>query len=235
MGGLLASAESLSIGVRTAWGRTLEFPTLLISEGEQSFSIHLPEDLGDRLAPDQIVLIKASLPNSFLLFETAVLAVERKPFAHALLAAADPGKLRRLPRRQHFRVSAALPVTFSFERPNARIPEAIVSLSATTFDISSGGVGILINHAREVVLPPPHTEGQIRLTLALVEPEGARVPGSAAVVSCGGRITRIEAVPGTNNVRLGADFRGISEPQRTEVARFVIAHQLALRRRGVLA
>ena len=234
MAGLLASAESMTIGVRTGWGRTLEYPTLLISESDESFSVHLPQDLGDHLAAGQVVVVKAALPSSFVLFETEVLDVQRKPFAHAIMAAAAPGKTRRIPRRQHFRVSAVLPVTFSFERPDARVPERLVSLTATTFDVSSGGVGILINRSREAVLPAPHTDGELQLTLAAAGPSGERPPGHHPVLSCGGRITRIEEVAATNNVRLGVDFRNIAEQQRTEVARFVIAHQLALRRRGVL-
>jgi c-di-GMP-binding flagellar brake protein YcgR len=232
--GVLASAESIWIGVRTAWGRWVEYPTLLVEEGERSFSIHLAEDMGERLAVGGVVLVKASLANIFLLFETEVLAVERKPFPHAVLAAADPNRLRRIPRRQHFRVSAVLPVSFTFERPDARIAEQVITLTATTFDISSGGVGILINRAREVVLPVPHTDGQLALTLDSVEPGFERNQGPATVVTCEARITRIEPVQGTSNVRLGADFRAIHERQRSEVARFVIEHQLALRRRGVL-
>jgi c-di-GMP-binding flagellar brake protein YcgR len=232
--GVLASAESIWIGVRTAWGRSVEYPTLLIEEREGSFSIHLAEDLGDRLTVGGVVMVKVSLPNSFLLFETSVIAVERKPFPHAVLAAADPNRSRHIPRRQHFRVSAVLPVTFTFERPDARIPEQVVTLHATTFDVSSGGVGILVNRAREVVLPAPHTDGQLALTLASVEPGFERDHGAATVVTCVARITRTEAVPMTNNIRLGTDFRAISERHRADVARFVIEHQLALRRRGVL-
>jgi c-di-GMP-binding flagellar brake protein YcgR len=232
--GVLASAESIWIGVRTAWGRSVEYPTLLIEERERSFSIHLAEDMGDRLAVGGVVLVKASLPNTFLLFETEVLAVERKPFPHAVLAAADPNRSRRIPRREHFRVSAVLPVTFTFERTDARVPEKVVTLKTTTFDVSSGGVGILVNRAREVVLPAPRTVGHLVLTLASVEPGFERTHGAAATVTCEARITRIESVMGTSNVRLGADFRAIHERQRSEVARFVIEHQLALRRRGVL-
>ena len=234
MAGLLASAESISIGLKTDWGRTVEYATLLIAEGDRSFSIHLPQDLGDQLAPGQTVVIKASLPSSFLLFETEVLAVERKPFAHAVLAAAEAARTRRLPRRQHFRVAAALPVSFTFERPDARIPEQVVTLTAVTFDVSSGGVGMLIHGDRDEVLPVPHTDGKLELTLALADDAEHRAPDSAGVISCDGRITRIEPVAASRNIRLGVDFRGITERQRTEVARFVIAHQLALRRRGVL-
>jgi c-di-GMP-binding flagellar brake protein YcgR len=234
LAGLLTSAESISIGLKTDWGRIIEYATLLIAESERSFSIHLPQDLSDQLAPGQTVIIKALLPSSFFLFETEVLAVERKPFAHAVLAPAEPGRARRLPRRQHFRVAAALPVSFTFERPDARIPEVVVTLTAVTFDISSGGVGILLDGDRDVVVPAPHTEGQLQLTLALADVPQQRAPDSASIICCGGRITRIEPVTASSNIRLGADFHGITERQRTEVARFVIAHQLAMRRRGVL-
>ncbi len=230
MAGLLASAESMWIGVQTAWGRTLEYPTLLISEDERSLSLHLPEELAEDLDAGQTVVVKASLPNSFLLIETEVLSVQRKPFAQAVLAAASPARTRRIPRRQYFRVSAVLPVRFSFERPDAHVPERLVTIAANTFDISSGGVGIIVNRQREPVLPAPLTEGRIELTLAMVGDRGPRSPG----LSCGGKISRVEDVKGTSNVRIGAHYRDISEQQRSEVARFVIGHQLALRRRGVL-
>jgi len=228
--GLLASAESIWIGVQTAWGRTLEYPTLLISEDTGSLSLSLPDELGEDLDAGQTVVVKASLPNSFLLIETEVLSVQRRPFAHAVLAAASPARTRRIPRRQYFRVSAVLPVRFSFERTDARVPERLVTISANTFDISSGGVGIIVNRDREPVLPAPLTDGTIELTLAMVGERGPR----PAELTCGGKVSRVEAVKGTSNVRIGAHYRDISEQQRSEVARFVIGHQLALRRRGVL-
>jgi c-di-GMP-binding flagellar brake protein YcgR len=235
--GLLTSADSITIGFKTDWGRPLDYPTLLIAESEHSFSVHLTQDLDEQLVAGQTVVVKASLPSSFLLFETEVIAVEPKPFAHAVLATPEPGRMRRLPRRQHFRVTASLPVAFTFERPGARIPEAVVTLTAITFDISPGGVGILVNSGRDVVMPAEHTDGQLQLTLASPESAGAdqRALDADNVIRCDGRITRIEPVAASTNVRLGVGFRGISERQRTDVARFVIAHQLAMRRRGVLA
>jgi c-di-GMP-binding flagellar brake protein YcgR len=227
--GLLASAESLWIGVQTAWGRMLEYPTLLIGEEEGSISLHLPAELAAELSEGQTVVVKASLPGSFLLAETEILAVQRKPFAHLVLVAPSPARTRRVPRRQYFRVSAVLPVTFSFERPDAHVPERLVTVVANTFDISSGGVGIIVNRHREPVLPVPLTEGRLEVTLAMIGD-----PGPRPALACGAKISRIEEVRGTSNVRLGAHYRGISEQQRSEVARFVIGHQLALRRRGVL-
>ncbi|HKE14132.1 MAG TPA: PilZ domain-containing protein [Kofleriaceae bacterium] len=237
MAGLLTSAESITIGFKTDWGRQLDYPTLLIAESEHTFSVHLTQDLDEQLVAGQTVVVKASLPSSFVLFETEVISVARKPFAHAVLAAAEQERTRRLPRRQHFRVTACLPVAFTFERPGARIPEAVATLTAVTFDVSPGGVGILVNAGRDVVLPAEHTDGQLQLTLASAESAGGdpRALDTATVIRCDGRITRIEPVAASTNVRLGVGFRGISERQRTEVARFVIAHQLAMRRRGVLA
>jgi c-di-GMP-binding flagellar brake protein YcgR len=231
---LLATAESISIGVRTLGGRTLEFRTSIIAETEQEFSVYVPAELWDRLALGMDVLIKASLPNGFILFETTVLALERKPIPHADLAAAEPDRMRRIPRREHFRISAVLPVTFTFERPGARIPEQIVTLTASTFDISSGGVGILIERAREKVLPAAHALGRLELTLASADPKAEKPAAAPTIISCEGRIARIEDIPNTQRVRLGVNFHRISEPQRMEVSRFVIAHQLALRRRGVI-
>ncbi len=232
MASLLASAESMTVGVRTPGGRLLEYRTSLIDERENSFSVYVPADLWDRLDPGQVVMIKASLPTGFLLFETRVLAMAAEPIAHADLAATDPGKMRRIPRRQYFRVPAVLPVTFTFERPGAKIPEQIVTMTATTFDVSTGGVGIVVDRAREVVLPAPYTNGRVALTLAAVETL-ARI-ASPTVIACDGRIARIEEDTYSLYVRLGVDFRNMSEPQRMEVSRFVIAHQLELRRRGVL-
>ena len=230
MTGLLAGAESLWIGVQTAWGRMMEYPTLLIGEDETSLSLHLPAELAGELGAGQTVIVKASLPNSFVLAETEVLTVQRKPFAHVVLVAPTAARTRRVPRRQYFRVSAVLPVTFSFERPDAHVPERLVTVSANTFDISSGGVGIIVNRDREPVLPAPLTEGRLEVTLAMLGDSGPRTPP----LTCGAKISRLEEVRGTSNVRLGAHFRDISEQQRSEVARFVIGHQLALRRRGVL-
>jgi len=229
---LLASAESMTIGVRTLGGRTLEYRTSLIAERENSFSIYVAADLWDRLEPGQAVQIKASLPTGFLLFETRVLAMDAEPIAHADLETTDPGNVRRNPRRQYFRVPAVLPLTFTFERPGAKIPEQIVTLTATTFDISTGGVGIVVDRSREVVLPAASTNGRVALTLAQVD-RLARV-ASPTVITCEGRIARLEEHASSVHVRLGVDFRNMSEPQTMEVSRFVIAHQLELRRRGVL-
>lgn len=230
MTGLLAGAESIWIGVQTAWGRMIEYPTLLIGEDDGSLSLHLPAELAGELGAGQTVVVKASLPSSFILIETEVLTVQPRPFAHVVLVAPSPERTRRVPRRQYFRVSAVLPVTFSFERPDAHVPERLVTIAANTFDISSGGVGIIVNRDREPVLPAPLTEGKLEVTLAMLGNPAQRTPA----LSCLAKISRIEEVSGTRNVRLGAHYRDISEQQRSEVARFVIGHQLALRRRGVL-
>jgi hypothetical protein len=232
MASLLASAESMSVGVRTVGGRMLEYRTSLIAEDADSFAVHAPADLRERLHVGQVVFIKAALPNGFLLFETAVRAIVSAPVAHLDLDVPEAARVRRIPRRQHFRVSATLPVTFTFERPGARIPEQNAALSAMTFDISSGGVGILADRARDQVLPALHAAGDLEITLAPagVEPRPPRPP----VITCHGRVVRIEEIEETSRVLLGVDFRGIGEQQRMEVSRFVIAHQLALRRRGVV-
>ena len=236
MAGTLARAETMWIGVRTLGGRTLEYQTSLVPDGigdtEQAFTVRVPLELRDRLETGQIVLVKVSLPESFLLFEARILALPRTPFASADLSATDPARVRRIPRRQHYRVSAELPVTFTFDRPDAHVPERTVTLTATTFDISAGGIGVLVDRARSggVMLPAVYTGGRIELTLASGDPAAVREP--AAVIACAARVARVEEIEHTTRVRLGIDFQTISEPQRMEVSRFVIAHQLALRRRG---
>src|SRR5688500_14934255 len=122
----------------------MEYPTLLIGEDETSLSLHLPAELAGELVAGHTVIVKASLPSSFVLAETEVLTVQRKPFAHVVLVAPTAARTRRVPRRQYFRVSAVLAVTFSFERPDAHVPERLVTVAANTFDISSGGVGIIV-------------------------------------------------------------------------------------------
>ena len=231
---MLENADSISVGVRTLGGRILEYATSLLGEAEGSFSIFVPPELWERVAPGQVVLIKASLPSIFLLFETQVVALEREPVARAELAAADPGRLRRIPRRQHFRVAAVLPVSFTFDRTDAKTPERVVTLNATTFDISSGGVGILVARASDAILPALHTSGQLEFLLASAEPWADRPLAAPLGVKCQGRIARVDSVPRTTNTSLGVGFEAISEQQLVEVSRFVIAHQLALRRRGVL-
>ena len=227
---LLASAESMSIGVRTVAGRTLEYRTALIGEGADTFTVHVPPDLWDRLQQGQRVLVKAVLPDSFVLFETVVLALRSAPIPRADLVLVEGKRVRRLPRRQHFRVSASLPVTWTFERVGARIPEqVVVTLSGTTFDISSGGVGILIDRTREPVLPAPLANGRVQITLTPLEPTDA----DPSVVTCEGRVARIEPIEETSRVLIGVDL-DLSEQQQMEVSRFVIEQQLTLRRRGVL-
>jgi c-di-GMP-binding flagellar brake protein YcgR len=233
MASMLASAESVSIAVRTPGGRTLEYETPLLAEAADRFWVQISPDLWGRLEPGQRVLVRLAHSESFSLFETEVLVLEREPVARAALSPVAPEHVRRIPRRQHFRVSASLPVRFTFERPGARLPEQqVITLSATTFDISSGGLGVLVDRAREVVLPALHAEGRLELTLAPID-RPAEV-GAPTVITCDGRIARIEQIEGSSRVLLGVHFRNISEQQRVEVYRFVIAHQLALRRRGVL-
>lgn len=225
----------MSIGVRTQGGRTLEYRTSVLGENEKerSFSIYVPPDLWDRLTPGQIVLVKASLPGSFLLFDAKVVSLEEKPVARAVLAAVEQGRVRRIQRRQHFRVPATMPVKFTFERPDARVPERVETVNATTFDISAGGVGIVIDRSKGIVVPGVHTRGKIELSLTAGDSRNDRNPGPpAAVLRCDARVARIEEVPNTPMLRLGIDFQAITEPQRMELSRFVIARQLALRRRG---
>jgi c-di-GMP-binding flagellar brake protein YcgR len=231
---LLASAEAMSIGVRTQGGRTLEYRTSVLGENEKerSFSIYVPPDLWDRLTPGQIVLVKASLPGSFLLFDAKVVSLEEKPVARAVLAAVEQGRVRRIQRRQHFRVPAIMPVKFTFERPDAKVPERVETLNATTFDVSAGGVGIVIDRSKGNVVPGVHTRGKVELTLGPGDSRTDRNPPSTFVVRCDARIARLEEVPNTSMLRLGVDFQSITEPQRMELSRFVIARQLALRRKG---
>ncbi|HTE49392.1 MAG TPA: PilZ domain-containing protein [Kofleriaceae bacterium] len=231
MDSLLASAESMSIGVRTVGGRTLEYRTELLGEEPGTFTVHVPPDLWDRLHEGQAVLIKAVLPDAFLLFETVIMALRSEPIARADLSAVELGRARRLPRRQHFRVSASLPVTFTFEQVGARVPEqVVVTLKGTTFDISSGGVGVLIDRDREPVLPAPLATGRVQITLTPLTPSGA----ARSIIACDGRVARLESIEHTSRVLIGVDLQDPTEAQRMEISRFVIAQQLALRRRGVL-
>jgi c-di-GMP-binding flagellar brake protein YcgR len=223
---LLASAEAMSIGVRTQGGRTMEYRTSVLSEEESSFSIYVPPELWDRLAPGQIVLVKAALPGSFLLFDARVVSIDEKPVARAVLSPVEEGNIRRIQRRQNYRVTAMMSVKFTFDRPYAKVPERFETLKATTFDISAGGVGIVIDNSRSPIIPAVHTRGKIELT-----PGDERNPGLPTVsIHCDARIARMEEVPNTPMLRLGIDLHGITEPQRMELSRFVIARQLALRR-----
>jgi c-di-GMP-binding flagellar brake protein YcgR len=235
---LLAGADSISVAVKTIAGRTIEYRTSFIREEEGRFSLTMPPDLGERLEPGQVVLVKASLVHRYALFEAQVLEVVGDPPTRIDLATPAEGAIRSTARRQDFRVSASLPAILRIDRPfrPGRPEPEPEALTGTTYDISAGGVGMLVNLKLDSVVPAHRSRGRLELTLVPLDQREGTAAGSASgpLIRCGVTVVRIEQVGRTSTFRFGLAFGGVSESQRAEISRFVIERQLALRRRGVL-
>ena len=128
-------------------------------------------------------------------------------------------KVRRLQRRNFYRLQKSIPVNIEFDITDSEESEAI---SVYTSDIGGGGICII----HEQILPiGMHVKSQFELKL----------DGKLEKIVAGGEVVRCDHIDSIEGkYKIGISFIDISETTRDKIIKYVFNEQRYLRKRGLI-
>jgi hypothetical protein len=145
--------------------------------------------------------------------QTSLTGLEAGPPAHVTLG--DVPELRHVQRREHFRVDAEFPITYTLQTPET---PAADQRRAKTSNVSGGGL-LFLTDTDALAGGELRERGRVLIDLAI--PSAAHIQSEAEIV----RTNVVRAVRRQPAAAVAAKFVGLSERERDKLIRYLFQLQ----------